>query len=94
MRDGGCLIPDCPIPAAWSEIHHVLEWANGGKTHTDNGVLLCWFHHRTIDSSGWQIRMVRGSPQIKAPPWIDPNADWRPATKSRTRLADEIDGSG
>ncbi|WP_167140614.1 HNH endonuclease signature motif containing protein [Diaminobutyricimonas sp. TR449] len=94
VRDGGCLIPDCPIPAAWSEIHHVLEWANGGKTHTDNGVLLCWFHHRTIDSSGWQIRMVRGSPQIKAPPWIDPNADWRPATKSRTRLADEIDGSG
>src|SRR5512141_465484 len=59
-RDGGCIIPGCPIPASMSEIHHVFPDALGGKTHTDNGVCLCWFHHRTIESSGWKIRMLRG----------------------------------
>jgi 5-methylcytosine-specific restriction protein A len=63
----------------------------GGATHTGNGVLLCWFHHRTIDTAGWQVRMNRGSPQVKAPPWIDRDAPWRAATKSRTRMSDGID---
>ncbi|MCC6269640.1 MAG: DUF222 domain-containing protein, partial [Microbacteriaceae bacterium] len=70
-RDGGCAIPGCTIPAAWCEIHHVDPAENGGPTETDNGVLLCWFHHRTIETSGWQIRMFGGVPHIKAPPWLD-----------------------
>ena len=71
-RDGGCIIPGCQIPASWSEIHHVLPHAWGGKTHTDNGVLLCWFHHRTIETSGWKIRMLRGVPQIRHHPGSTP----------------------
>ncbi|HEU4808192.1 MAG TPA: DUF222 domain-containing protein, partial [Homoserinimonas sp.] len=47
LRDGGCIIPGCTIPPAWTEIHHVIADTDGGPTHTDNGVLLCWFHHRT-----------------------------------------------
>lgn len=90
-RDGGCIIPGCDIPASWTEIHHVVPHSADGKTHTHNGVLLCWFHHRTIDSSGWQIRMVDGVPQVKAPPWLDPGGgSWRNATKSRTRIADSL----
>ncbi len=85
-RDGGCAIPGCNVPASWCEIHHVDPAENGGPTHTDNGVLLCWSHHRTIDTSGWQIRMIRGAPHIKAPPWIDPGAQWRSSTKSPTML--------
>lgn len=38
VRDGGCVIPGCSIPAAWCEIHHVTEHSRGGPTHTDNGV--------------------------------------------------------
>ena len=91
-RDGGCIIPGCQIPASLAEIHHVVPYAQGGKTHTDNGVLLCWFHHRTIDSSGWLIRMLEGAPQIKAPPWLDPGGrKWRPVTKSKTRIADALE---
>ena len=91
-RDGGCIIPGCQIPASWSEIHHVIPDAFGGDTHTDNGVLLCWFHHRTIETSGWKIRMLRGVPQLKAPPWLDPGGGkWRYATTSRTRIADTLD---
>lgn len=88
LRDGGCLIPGCRIPAAWCEIHHVKPDAEGGPTHTDNGVLLCWFHHRSIETSGWLIRMVAGVPEIKAPPWIEWDSPWRLATKSKTRRAD------
>ena len=91
LRDGGCVIPGCLIPASWCEIHHVDEHSEGGPTHTDNGVLVCWFHHRTIEHSGWEIRMHAGVPQIKAPPWIDRHhRRWAPATKSRTRLAQKF----
>lgn len=88
LRDGGCLMPGCSVPAAWCEIHHVTPAADGGPTHPDNGVMLCWFHHRTIDTSGWGIRMLRGVPQIRPPAWLDPGGGWRAVTKSPTRLAD------
>ena len=91
LRDGGCLIPGCSVPAAWCEIHHVIPDADGGPTHPDNGVLLCWFHHRTIDTSGWGIRMLRGVPHIRPPAWLYPGGGWRPVTKSPTRLADRRD---
>ncbi|MEZ0140400.1 DUF222 domain-containing protein [Microbacterium sp. NRRL B-14842] len=77
VRDGECLIPGCHVPAAWCEIHHVTEHARGGPTHTDNGVALCWHHHRTLDTSGWQIRMRGGVPQVRGPAWWDPRRRWR-----------------
>lgn len=79
VRDGGCIIPGCTVPAAWCEIHHVTEHANGGATHLDNGVALCWHHHRTLDTGGWQVRMRGGLPETLAPPWIDHDTRWRPA---------------
>lgn len=39
LRDGGCVIPGCHIPAGWCEVHHALEYARGGPTHTDNGTI-------------------------------------------------------
>jgi hypothetical protein len=77
VRDGECTIPGCHVPAAWCEIHHVREHARGGPTHTDNGVLLCWHHHRTIETSGWEIRMRDGVPEIRPPSWWDPRRRWR-----------------
>ncbi|WP_457100329.1 DUF222 domain-containing protein, partial [Microbacterium sp. P5_E9] len=90
LRDGGCIIPGCGIPAGWCEIHHVLEHVNGGPTHTDNGVLLCWFHHRFIDWHGWKIRMNHGVPEVRAPSWCDATLRWRPVTSSKTRLHDAV----
>lgn len=86
LRDGGCVIPGCQVPAAWCEIHHVDEHARGGETHTDNGVLLCWFHHRYLEISGWTIRMQEGVPEVRAPGWIDPTGRWRRNTTSSLRL--------
>lgn len=84
-RDGTCITPGCSVPAAWCEIHHVEAAARGGPTHTDNGVPLCWFHHRTIETSGWEIRMIHGVPWIRAPRWLDPTQRWRPANPSPVR---------
>lgn len=85
LRDGECSVPGCHIPAAWCEIHHVDPAENGGATHTDNGILLCWFHHRTLDTSGWEFRMVKGVPHVKAPAWLDGSGRWRPTAGSRIR---------
>jgi hypothetical protein len=92
LRDGGCVIPGCGVPAAWCEIHHVTAHASGGPTNTGNGVMLCWHHHRFIDTGPWRIRMNRGVPEVQAPSWFDPSMRWRPVTKSRTRLLDAIVG--
>ena len=77
LRDKECLIPGCHVPATWCEIHHVIEHSHGGPTSTSNGVPLCYWHHRTIDHSGWHIRMVDGKPQIQGPAWWDPQQKWR-----------------
>ncbi|MBS1908047.1 MAG: DUF222 domain-containing protein [Actinobacteria bacterium] len=101
LRDRECLIPGCHTPATWCEIHHVREWADGGPTHTSNGVALCWHHHRTLETSGWQIRMRHGSPEIRGPAWWDPTRTWhRPRTRGgtpstvRKHLADALGPPG
>ena len=90
LRDGGCIIPGCTVPAGWCEIHHVTEYAGGGPTHTDNGVLLCWYHHRFLDRTGWHIRMNAGVPEAKAPAWHGVDHRWRAATTSPVRLKKRV----
>ena len=90
LRDGGCLIPGCHVRADWCEIHHVQAYAQGGPTHTDNGVLLCWFHHRTLDSSGWAVRVNHGVPEVRGPYWWDAQVKWRRVTKSPSRMRERV----
>jgi len=90
LRDGGCVIPGCGTPAGWCEIHHVTEYARGGPTHTDNGVLLCWYHHRFLERIGWRIRMNNGVPEVQAPAWYDSSLRWRQATTSPVRLKKRV----
>jgi len=86
-RDRECLIPGCHVSASWCEIHHVTEHAKGGPTHTDNGVPLCWWHHRSLGKSGWEIRMNDGVPQVRGPAWWDPDQRWRtPRLSSAERV--------
>ena len=86
-RDGGCIIPGCDVPAYRTEVHHVIPWALGGTTDVTNGTLLCWRHHHTIETSGWQIRMTRGRPDVRGPQWMDPTQTWRPAQTHRANHA-------
>ncbi|MBG6213603.1 HNH endonuclease signature motif containing protein, partial [Cryobacterium sp. CAN_C2] len=82
-RDEGCIIPGCTIPARWCEIHHIIPWQNNGPTNIDNGTLLCWYHHHTINSNGWKIRITNGRPQLLGPLLWDPTQTWRPAHTHR-----------
>jgi len=70
--------------------HHVIEYARGGPTHTDNGVLLCWYHHRFLERIGWRIRMNNGVPEVQAPAWYDSSLRWRQATTSPVRLKKRV----
>jgi hypothetical protein len=83
-RDGGCIIPGCPIPAGWSEVHHVVPHRDGGATHVDNGVLLCWWHHQGIDSGPWRLQMQRGVPHVRGPG----HHEWTVATKRRATITE------
>ncbi len=45
-RDQGCTHPGCDVPARWCDAHHIVHWADGGKTQLANLRLYCRAHHR------------------------------------------------
>jgi hypothetical protein len=70
-RDGPtCAMDDCQIPATGCEAHHVQEYSQGGPTHTDNGALFCWFHHRMIDTGVFTVQMINGKPNVTIAEWL------------------------
>lgn len=40
-RDGGCTRPDCLEPGYHCEVHHAVNWANGGQTDADSLYFAC-----------------------------------------------------
>jgi uncharacterized protein DUF222/HNH endonuclease len=48
VRDGGCVFAGCGAPTSWCDVHHLLEWVNGGETSLDNSALLCERHHTKV----------------------------------------------
>jgi len=72
-RDGGCMWGDCDRPPGWCEAHHILHWArDGGKTNSDDGILLCRYHHLLLHNNHWEI--VRTGVDY----WLIPPADVDP----------------
>ncbi|MDG3014475.1 HNH endonuclease signature motif containing protein [Speluncibacter jeojiensis] len=55
VRDRCCAFPGCGRPAAWTDAHHIIHWADGGDTDLSNTVLLCRYHHRLIHHSEWEV---------------------------------------
>jgi 5-methylcytosine-specific restriction protein A len=51
-RDRGCAHPGCHRKPAWCQVHHLVEWVNGGETNVEDLVMLCRTHHRMIHQSG------------------------------------------
>lgn len=88
-RDGHeCVIPGCRIPAIGCEAHHVTAWQHGGRTNIDNGVLLCWWHHRTIDTGPWRIDMQHRRPVITHQYWR--GQCWQPSAHHATTVREML----
>lgn len=73
VRDGGCVWPGCPRPAAGCEVHHLLPWMAGGRTDQVNGGLFCPTHHRIIEEGDWDAFHHRGRIWLRPPERLDPN---------------------
>lgn len=90
VRDGGCVIPGCGIPAEACQTHHVVPWAAGGRTDLSELVLLCWAHHRQVDLGMWAIAPAESPDRHPLPqagsgpgvPW--PAGNGAPWTITRT----------
>jgi hypothetical protein len=47
-RDRSCVFAGCGAPTHWCDVHHQLEWINGGETSLENSALLCERHHTKV----------------------------------------------
>jgi hypothetical protein len=71
-RDGGCVIPACPVPHEGTDAHHIEPWQQGGATDLGNLVSLCPRHHQEVHAGTWLVEMRDGIPWVRPPSWIDP----------------------
>jgi hypothetical protein len=49
----GCAAYRCDRPAAYTDLHHVMHWVDGGPTTLDNGIPLCRAHQTLVHKGGW-----------------------------------------
>ncbi len=68
VRDRGCVAEGCDRPVAWTEAHHVVHWAEGGRTALDNLVLLCRTHHRKVHDAKWEFTRIGDRWRLVPPP--------------------------
>jgi Domain of unknown function (DUF222) len=85
--DGGCTFPGCPAPPGWCEADHTTDWARGGLTRVDAGVLACRYHNNDAKKQGWRSTRINGRAAWIPPPWIDPEQRPRYNELHRTDLA-------
>jgi hypothetical protein len=53
-RDRRCRFPGCPNNT-FTDVHHVVHWAEGGPTDLPNLVTMCDHHHHRVHETGWSV---------------------------------------
>ncbi|OBI24367.1 maturase [Mycobacterium sp. E1386] len=70
-KERGCTQPGCDVPGYWSEVHHVDDWATGGRTDADKLTFACTPDHKLIEK-GWRTRKLpNGRTEWIPPPHLD-----------------------
>ncbi|WP_052688983.1 HNH endonuclease signature motif containing protein [Williamsia herbipolensis] len=83
LRDRCCI--KCGAPASWCDVHHIIQFADGGPTAVDNGCLLCRSCHTAVHHDGWDIVMgTDRHPWLIPPAGVDPHRKPLPAYNRRT----------
>jgi hypothetical protein len=52
-RDMTCRFPGCNR-TRWLKAHHLIHWADGGRTDLDNLAMVCHAHHRLLHEGRWR----------------------------------------
>jgi hypothetical protein len=52
-----CLAEGCDVPYAWTEIHHLHPWHQGGPTDLTHAAPLCGYHHHRIHDPTYTHRI-------------------------------------
>ena len=58
LRDHNCVFPWCSRPARRADADHVVPFADGGTTSSDNIAPLCRRHHRLKTHTAWTYTML------------------------------------
>ncbi|MGA9678672.1 MAG: HNH endonuclease signature motif containing protein [Mycobacterium sp.] len=70
-KDLGCTAPGCDVPGYWSEVHHIDDWAAGGRTDADKLTFACTANHKLV-GKGWATRKLPdGRTEWIPPPHLD-----------------------
>jgi hypothetical protein len=69
LRDEHCRFPGCDRPHSWCDAHHIVHWADGGRTALSNLVLLCRRHHRMVHER-FRLSMEAGRSVFRRPDGI------------------------
>ena len=95
-REGssGCRFPGC-THGRFLHAHHIEHWMRGGRTTTENLVLLCSTHHRMVHEEGYGVRRAAdgafvfttpaGAPVAAVPRRPAASVDGADALRSRHR---------
>jgi hypothetical protein len=71
-RDRGCTAPGCDVPAYFTEVHHVTDYATCRTTDVNDLTLACGTNHRIVQPGSWQTRKRRdGLTEWIPPPHLD-----------------------
>jgi hypothetical protein len=71
-RDKGCSYWGCDATFAWTQAHHMTDWAITRRTSVDDGALACSANHATFERMGWRSEMINGYAHWIPPSWVDP----------------------
>ena len=65
--------PGCDVPGYLAEVHHVTDWAAGGRTDIDELTFACGAHNRLVEDGGWTTRkQAKGATEWIPPAHLDP----------------------
>ena len=69
-RDRGCRGPGCDRPLAWTQLHHLHWWRNGGNTSIHNALSLCKPCHDLVHHHRWTAQLDHDTATVT---WTSPD---------------------
>jgi hypothetical protein len=94
-KDRGCTAPGCTVPGYYSEVHHVIGYADCRCTDVNNLTFGCGTQHGIVQPGKWSThKNARGDTEWIPPPHLDrgqprTNTYWHPEKLLRRQDDDD-----